>query len=54
MVTLAGIVMLVNPVQPENASKPIEVTLPSSGITLALQPFINSFVAVLIRQLPEL
>ena len=51
--TLYGIVMLVRPVHPENAQEPIDVTLPSVGITLALHPAINVLVAVSIRQLPE-
>ena len=40
-VTLSGIVMFVSPVQPLNVPSLMLVTLPSSGITLFLQPAIR-------------
>ncbi len=51
LVTLSGIVMFVKPLQSRKASLPMVVTLPSLGITLFLQPTINSFEKVLIMQL---
>ena len=54
LITLAGIVILAKPVQSEKAESPIEVTLPSSGITLVLQPAINLFDDVYIIQFPLL
>ena len=53
-VTLAGMQMLVNSVQRANAVDAIEVTLPSSGMTLALQPTTNVLLSVLIMQFPLL
>ena len=52
LVTLSGISMLVKPLQPLNASLPMLVTLPSSGITLFLQPKIKVLLALSMRQLP--
>ena len=54
LVTLFGIVMLVKPVQRWKAESPMLVTLPSVGMTLVLQPKINVFVAVSIKQFPAL
>ena len=54
LVTLSGMVMEVSSVQPENAPLPILVTEPSDGMTLFLQPKINVFLPVSIRQFPLL
>ena len=54
LVTLSGIVTLVNPLHPENACQPMLVTLPSSGITLDLHPAIKVLLSVSIMQLPAL
>lgn len=54
LVTLSGIVTLVSPVQFWKAGEPMLVTLPSVGMTLVLQPKINVFVAVSIKQFPAL
>ena len=54
LVTLSGMVKFVKPLQPENASPPILVTLPSSGITLFLQPDISVLLTVSIKHLPAL
>ena len=53
-VMLFGITMLVRFEQLEKAYSPIEVTLPSSGITLAPQPATSIFDAVSIIQFPAL
>ena len=52
LVTLSGIVTLVRPLQPENASLPMLVTLPSSGITLFPHPAIKvPFISII--QFPD-
>ena len=50
--TLPGITIVVKPVQSRNAPPAILVTLPSVGIMLLLQPFINVPLSVSIKQLP--
>ena len=54
LVTLFGIVMLVSPLQPENALYPMLVTLPSVGMTLFLQPTINFLLQVSLMLFPVL
>ena len=54
LVTLSGIVTEVRESQLKKAEPPMLVTLPSSGITLLLQPMISVFVAVSIMQFPAL
>ena len=53
-VTPFGIVMLVRLAQYENASSPIDVTLPSVGMTLFLHPATSVLLDVSIRQFPLL
>ena len=54
LVTLSGMVMLVNPLQLENALFPMIVTLPSVGIMLFLHPRIKVLLSVSIKQFPSL
>ena len=54
LVTQFGMVIGSREVQPEKARLPMLVTLPSSGITLLLQPTTSVFVAVSIMQFPAL
>ena len=54
LVTLSGIVTLVRSSHSSNVKSAMLVTLPSSGMTLALQPAINLLLSVSIRQLPAL
>ena len=54
LVTLSGMMMDVKPTQSEKAPSPMLVTLPSSDITLVLQPTINVSLSVPIKQFPSL
>ena len=53
-VTESGIVILVRFLQLANAPSPMDVILPSAGMTLVLQPAINVLLSVSIRQFPLL
>ena len=51
-VTAEGTVSCVNLLRPQKAEEPIEVTLPSDGITLEAQPAIRLPEDISVRQLP--